>query len=504
MAIYAVSARFASPEVLGGPASSKRFAQLAMNLNKGSDLTMDELKASLLLYVYEMSESLRWDTVAEIARITRMAELYYALHFDSRPGESSKTGILDDWMHLRSQKRDISSGPDAEEWNSVWWCIYSLDTSCSAVTSFSNTITDNLQAKMALPAMSVSEFTNPSLFDQESSEDGSQFIKSSAGAKHWETMSMIFSKASCRNRNLYFGACSLMRAVTELRSLTIRSRGRDIQKRLNELESDCTATSFALPPWFFNPTRNLGIAETDEEHQRRLDVLLVWSGANVLLSICAAKISSHSACSELQELQVLWLTILSKANEMVLIIQNWKPGYFKAIDPMCSYLILLAASVLAFDGELGATNASTPSQSSEHLDLLRLFLDQMGNNWPIACRLSNTLKSLRAKLSGRKPVHEDALNYLIHLTSPLNGTLMFSAENGDDTQSQLAEEASSFRFPAVSVLAAQGDSATHSNGELPDNVDPQLQNYQWLDDFDLASLDDVTAGIDPQLCLQQL
>lgn len=126
--------------------------------------------------------------------------------------------------------------------------------------------------------MSVSEFTNPSLFDQESSEDGSQFIKASPGAKHWETMSMIFSKASCRNRNLYFGACSLMRAVTELRSLTIRGCGRDIQKRLNELESDCTATSFALPPWFFNPTRNFGIGETDEEHQRRLDALLVWSG----------------------------------------------------------------------------------------------------------------------------------------------------------------------------------------------------------------------------------
>ncbi|KAI8711252.1 Zn(2)-C6 fungal-type domain-containing protein [Fusarium sp. LHS14.1] len=504
MAIYAVSARFASPEVLGGLASSKRFAQLAMNLNKGSDLTMDELKASILLYVYEMSESMRWDTVVEIARITRMAELYYALHFDTRPGESSETSVMDDWMHLRKRERDVSSGHDAEEWNSVWWCIYSLDTSCSAVASFSNAITDTLQAKMALPAMSVSEFTNPSLFHQESSENGSQFIKSSAGAKHWETMSMIFSKASCRNRNLYFGASSLMRAVTDLRSLIIRGRGCDIQKRLNELESDCTATSFALPPWFFNPTRNLGIAETDEEHQNRLNALLVWSGANVLLSICAAKISSHSAFSELQELQVLWLTILSKANETVLIVQNWKPGYFKAIDPMCSYLILLAASVLAFDGELSAPNASTPYESSEHLDLLQLFLDQVGNNWPLACRLANTLKSLRSRLLGRKPTQKDALNYLFQLTSPLNGTLMSSAEISGDTQPQIAEEVPTFRFPSVSDLIVPEDSTMHFNGELPNNVDPQLQNYQWLDDFDLASLDNVTEGMDLQLSLQHL
>lgn len=81
---------------------------------------------------------------------------------------------------------------------------------------------------------------------------------------------------------------------------------------------------------------------------------------------------------------------------------------------------------------------------------------------------------------------------------------MCSAENGVDTQSQLTEEASSFCFPAVSALDVPGELTTHSNGELPDNVDPQLQNYQWLDEFDLASLDDVTAGMDPQLCLQQL
>ncbi|KAL2678346.1 hypothetical protein Neosp_009092 [[Neocosmospora] mangrovei] len=403
MAIYAVSARFASPEVLGGPASSKRFAQLAMNLNKGSDLTIDELKASILLYVYEMSESMRWDTVAEIARITRMAELYYTLHFDIRPGEPSETSQA---MMLRNGTV-YNPGVQSRRTRDLF-------AKSEANRSFSNAITDSLQAKMALPAMSVSEFTNPSLFHRESSEDGSQFIKSSAGAKHWETMSMIFSKASC------------------------------------------------------------------------------------------PKISSHSAFSELQELQVLWLTILSKANETVLIVQNWKPGYFKAIDPMCSYLILLAASVLAFHGELSATNASTPFESSEHLDLLQLFLDQMGHNWPLACRLANTLKSLRSRLLGRKPTHKDALNYLFQLTSPLNGTLMSSAEISGDTQSQVAEDVPTFRFPSVSHLIVPEDSIMHFNGELPDNVDPQLQNYQWLDDFDLANLDNVIEGMDPQLPLQHL
>lgn len=89
---------------------------------------------------------------------------------------------------------------------------------------------------------------------------------------------MIYSENPCSGRNLYFGASNLMRSVTDLRSLSNRGHCKDLHKRLQELESDCTATSFALPPWFFNATRNLVLAETEEEHQRRMDTLLVWFG----------------------------------------------------------------------------------------------------------------------------------------------------------------------------------------------------------------------------------
>jgi hypothetical protein len=117
--------------------------------------------------------------------------------------------------------------------------------------------------------------------------------------------------------------------------------------------------------------------------------------------------------------------------------------------------------------------------------------------------LPDTLKLLRAKLSRQKPVHEDAINYLIDLTSPLNGTLICPDKNGVDKQSPLAEEASSFLFPAFTASAAPEDLTAHSNGRSPNNVDYQLQNYQWLDEFDPARLDDVTAGMDPQICFEQ-
>ncbi|KPM41735.1 hypothetical protein AK830_g4858 [Neonectria ditissima] len=253
------------------------FAQHATHLGRSPSLTLDELKASLLLCIFDMSESVSWDTVTEVARITRMAELYHGLRLDGNHAERSQAETCWDKPITGGKQSKSSNSVDyeMEEWKSVWWCIYSLDTSCNAAASCSNAISDHFQSRMALPSVSISDFTNPALCVSESDDDNLHFIPST-GRKHWELMRMLFSKASCRNRNLYLGACSLMRSVTELRSLIRQGHGQDLKDRLHELESDCTAASFALPPWFFNPTRNLGIGETQQQHQNRLETLLVW------------------------------------------------------------------------------------------------------------------------------------------------------------------------------------------------------------------------------------
>lgn len=91
------------------------------------------------------------------------------------------------------------------------------------------------------------------------------------------------------------------------------------------------------------------------------------------------------------ELKVHWLAILSKANEVVRVVQNWKPSYFEAVDPMCTYIIILTASVLAYNGQFEADSEVTRLQFTKHLDLFELFLDQMAVNWPIGePRCANT------------------------------------------------------------------------------------------------------------------
>ena len=77
---------------------------------------MDELKASILLCLYKLAKATTWEAVADMGRLTRMAELYYriiAANDQNAGGSRSKL--------------------ESEELRTVWWCIYSLDTFFSAM-----------------------------------------------------------------------------------------------------------------------------------------------------------------------------------------------------------------------------------------------------------------------------------------------------------------------------------------------------------------------------------
>ena len=94
-----------------------------------------------------------------------------------------------------------------------------------------------------------------------------------------------------------------------------------------------------------------------------------------------------------QETQARWQSVVSKANEVVQVVQNWKPHYFHIVDPMCSYIVLLSGSVLVLDCGIELIDSEEESPSIPHLDLLMLFLGQIGRYWPIGA-----FKSLNREL----------------------------------------------------------------------------------------------------------
>lgn len=91
--------------------------------------------------------------------------------------------------------------------------------------------------------------------------------------------------------------------------------------------------------------------------------------------------------------QTHWQRVLSRAGEVVQVVQNWRPEYFDCVDPMCSYIVYLAAATLVIDCQIQRSDAveSVQSHSSGHLDLLALFLGRVGRYWEIGRFLGGML-----------------------------------------------------------------------------------------------------------------
>jgi len=187
-----------------------------------------------------------------------------------------------------------------------------------------------------------------------------------------------------------------MRAVTDVRCLVQQNSDQSLDNRLRELESDYAAARLALPTWYSNPARNFASGETEREHQDRLDTLLLSSCACLLISITAAYlVVSNSPEEGYLTFQEHWRTILAKASEIVLVVQNWKPNYFNSMNPMCSYIVFLTGAILALDRAILSGAEPVQSNSSGDLDLLALFLRQVGHYWAVGSRLAESLASLR-------------------------------------------------------------------------------------------------------------
>lgn len=76
---------------------------------------IDEIKACTLLCIYDMAISNHWTAATNIAKVAKLAELYHVSRLEIPLAERNK----------------ICGG---EEWKSIWWTIYTLDTICSAIS----------------------------------------------------------------------------------------------------------------------------------------------------------------------------------------------------------------------------------------------------------------------------------------------------------------------------------------------------------------------------------
>ncbi|OAL52137.1 hypothetical protein IQ07DRAFT_678188 [Pyrenochaeta sp. DS3sAY3a] len=390
MAICAVSSRFASQGALANSVmKAADFAKQARDLepNHSAPLTLEEVKSSFLLCLYDLQESITWRSVAEIAKLSRLVEVYLSSQLGTM---NKRSGALDDGKDVGVSAfgdtellgRPVSAY-ESEERTSLWWSLFHLDTCYSAFTLSPHTTTTHMEDSVCLPTVSVCEFTN---------DDGS--LQPAVDCDVSESTSLILNESacmakSCRSRVLNIRACILMRTVTEFRMAIRLNPGFCMRESLREVESNVTAMGFSLPPWVFNPTRNFAVCETEEDHQSRLNMLLVWYGARLLLEISATVMGGnglHGYQKEAEQ-EKRWRAIYAEANEIISVIQSWKVRYFAGADSMSCYIVFLAASILILNHKLKNISMHTMSGVANHVNLLILWIGQMSQIWTLAAPL---------------------------------------------------------------------------------------------------------------------
>lgn len=109
--------------------------------------------------------------------------------------------------------------------------------------------------------------------------------------------------------------------------------------------------------------------------------------ARLLLKITDAQLELRFGSATGVEAARSWQTILLEADEVISVLQRWKPAYFDTADPMSAYIAYIAACVLVLNSK--ATGNTFASESSEHVDLSMLFLSRIGRFWPIGTYGSN-------------------------------------------------------------------------------------------------------------------
>ncbi|KIX01164.1 uncharacterized protein Z518_08889 [Rhinocladiella mackenziei CBS 650.93] len=443
LAMFTISSRFAKQPFADRIPSPTEFASAAEALGSQKCFSTDEIKSSFLLCVHHLSESLNWHSWTECGKLTRMAHLWsseYIVHQASNTSGKKKS--------------------DLEEYRSIWWSIVCLDTCCNSLASIPHGLACGVQ-NIPLPEFPE---TSSTVMQQTAESDDDQYLDFGE-TSYWELMTKVFKRPFTRSRHLYYATCGLMAAVTDYRFGLSRRRSRASKARLRELQNDIASAKMALPTMYFNPTRCYHFQETEREHHNRLDVLLLVGCADLLLSIAAAQsleLDENGPKESAREER--WQSILAKAYDIVPIIQSWSPQYFEQMDPMCAYIVFLSSSVLTL--EIGLTQSSKASDPVivSDIKLLLLFLRQIGQYWPVGCRLESTVSELyRNSCSGI--TYQEALKFLWNFTA-LQG-----------------------RMDATKVPPAhQGNNIDQSAGndrpgqiELPDQqID--MDGMDWLDD----------------------
>ncbi|KAH8649729.1 hypothetical protein BGZ60DRAFT_422195 [Tricladium varicosporioides] len=334
----------------------------------GDSPNLDQFRKACLLAFYEFHQYPGNQSWMRIGKLTRMAY---------------RIGI-DRLETLRSANRDWSaiSKEDIEEWRSVWWCIYRLD-SYSNISSGTPYLIDE---RLVNTALIVSYHAPQEIF------------LPSQPADLWKLIRAVTLNPETLLMNIHIITATAMRQAGLIMRVHFLQAREETIARLANVERHISALRQALPPGWLNPRRNAFSNESHVNHHARLVTVLHLRMAQLLLAIL------NRGRGEESEWPMSWQQVLEVCQDIASISEQWDSSFCLKVDPAISFILFTALIFLDLHKKSTAISRSNLLSSIDHhMTVLRLQLEQFAYIWTLPRLLALSFESFSESVPGPLP-----------------------------------------------------------------------------------------------------
>ncbi|OJJ36346.1 hypothetical protein ASPWEDRAFT_49871 [Aspergillus wentii DTO 134E9] len=339
----------------------------------GDSPSLDQFRKACILSFYEFHQFPGHQSWMRIGRLTRMA---YRIGLDRL---ENMCALYPDWSAIGKE--------DLQEWRSVWWCIYRLDSYTNLSSGTPYVIEDGL--------VNTSLILGQSNWSSNGTDAFQELYLPLDSEGLWKLVPTVTSHPETLLTNIHIITVAAMRQAGLVSRVHLLRPQEETIARLANVERHLAALRLALPPGWLNPKRNAFSDETHAGHHARLITVFHLFMAQLLLSILG--------CGRTREDEWLmsWQRVLETCQDIASIAAQWDGSFCLQVDPAITFTIFTA--LIFIDLHRKSTAISTPSllsQIDHDRTVLRLHLEQYASFWTLPRLLTLSFESFSESVSG--------------------------------------------------------------------------------------------------------
>lgn len=359
--------------------------------------SLDMFRKECLLAYYDFHHSPGRRSWMRVGRVTRKAYVL-GLHQLENPS------------HCLVLRSGVFTPEEIEEWRSLWWCLYCLDSyaNLSADMPFSIEL-ESLNT--ALPHCSLDDMTAHNI------PAGPKILLPSEIEDLWKTVRDVVASSSLVDFNVHILTTTLGRITGSIMRIQMARPSESIDKKRAALGKSFAAMRLALPPHFLESGRNSLRGETHGVHHLRLTSILLLHMNRIFISL------PRELESDRTEWYNRWQQVIEASEDIVAVVAQWDTRYSSRIDPAICIIVSIALRFISLQRRNPENSRELRNSLERGEVVLKLFLEQFASIWSLPKYLIDQYTEMEKNWPDSISFEEIG-TYMKGFTGPLNPKVM--------------------------------------------------------------------------------